>query len=135
MLTAYLGAPYSYKTKSKEIGLSKPNYSDEKEQVEEERYHLINQAVARLYENGITVISPITQSHPLAKEHGLGEKGLDFWLSHDYNLIMRADLLLVLMIEGWKDSEGLQQEIQFCQSKGIPILYVSLTNNQIVLGG
>ena len=135
MSIAYLAAPYSYVVKSKEIGLSKPDYSEQKEKVEQQRYEWITEATARLFEAGITVISPITQTHPCAKYYGLSDKGLDFWLEHDLRLILRCDMLIVLKLKGWDQSEGVAKEIQFCKERGIPVVYAKFENGQIILGG
>jgi hypothetical protein len=135
MPVAYLAAPYSFKSKSKEIGLSKPDNAEQKEKVEQERYEVITEATARLFEAGITVISPITQTHPCAKYYGLGDKGLEFWLEHDFRLILRCDMLIVLQLKGWQESTGVTKEIQFCRERGIPIVYAKLENGQIILGG
>ena len=135
MPICYLASPYSWQSKSKEIGANKPDYSQQKEEIEQKRYELITEATARLYETGITVISPITLTHPLAKQYGLGDKGLDFWLEHDFRLILRCDFIIVLMLDGWKDSTGVNEEIKFCHSRGIPVLYGSLENGKVVFGG
>ena len=134
MSVAYLAAPYSYVVKSKEIGLSKPDYSEQKEKVEQQRYEWITEATARLFEAGITVFSPITQTHPCAKYYGLSDKGLDFWLEHDLRLILRCDMLIVLKLKGWDQSEGVAKEIQFCKERGIPVVYAKFENGQIILG-
>lgn len=135
MSIAYLAAPYSYVVKSKEIGMSKPDYGEQKEKVEQQRYEIITEATARLLESGITVISPITQTHPCAKYYGLQDKGLDFWLEHDLRLILRCDMLIVLQIGGWDKSEGVAKEIQFCKERGIPVVYAKFENHQVILGG
>ena len=134
MSVAYLAAPYSYVVKSKEIGLSKPDYSEKKEEVEKQRYEWITEATARLFEAGITVISPITLTHPCAKNYGLRDKGLDFWLEHDFRLILRCDMIIVLRLNGWNQSEGVAKEIQFCKERGIPVVYAKFENGQIILG-
>lgn len=134
VICAYLATPYTSRTKSNEIGLSKPDNNEEKERVEQKRYEIVTEVAAKLYQIGITPISPITQTHPIAKNHNM-DLPFDFWAEHDFNMILRCDMLLVLKQDGWKESTGVAQEIEFAQSKNIPVQYISYENGQLILEG
>ena len=132
-IVAYLASPYTYQSKSNEIGLSKPENSEKAREVEERRYQIVTEVAAKLSQVGFTPISPITQSHPMAKDHGLN-KDFNFWAEHDFTLISRSDLVMVLMQEGWQQSDGVTEEVNFAKQHNIPVLYISYQNGQIILG-
>lgn len=87
MILAYLACPYSH---------SNPR-------IREQRWRASNAEAARLIRDGYAVIAPISQSHPIARDHGLG---LDWqaWAEHDRELIRRCDEVHVLCIDGWRES-------------------------------
>lgn len=128
---AYIACPYTPVNKSNEIGLSKPDTSERDAKTKEERFNKVNKAAARLYKAGITTINPIGQSHLLHKDHGL-EGSFEFWMPHNYALIERCDMLIVLMLPGWKESEGVVAEIKFALSKNIPVIYI---DEEMRIGG
>jgi len=122
-IVGYLASPYSLKVKSKEIGLSRPDYSDDDKRIRQERFEKVNDAAGKLMQAGFAVISPISQSHSIAKQCNLDGK-FDYWADIDYNIILRCDMVIVLCIDGWKDSEGVQKEIAFAKQQNIPVIYI-----------
>ena len=95
-------------------------YSSEEPLVEEGRYHLVTKvAAALIVKTGCEVFSPVTHSHlinKLVNRYAL-EEGLswvptyDFWMRFDYHMLDIADWLYVLTLKGWKESKGVQLEI------------------------
>jgi hypothetical protein len=130
-MLAYLGTCYIPKSKSNEIGLSKPDQSDWELEIKEDRFQAVNKVAAKLQAQGITVISPITQNHLLHIDHGL-DGDFEFWQHHNLQTLIRCDVLFVLMLPGWRESEGLQAEIAFAQQKGMPIIYI---DEDLKIGG
>lgn len=132
MLLIYLAAPYSYKQSSKEIGLSKPDVSEKEKQVKMDRFEKATVVAGNLQKLGHTVFSPITHSHNIHEYCDMpGE--FSYWEQHDYNMINRCDILFVLTLPGWKQSEGVQKEIYFAQSQQKPIFYID--ENLRLVGG
>jgi hypothetical protein len=121
---AYLACPYTPIKKSNEIGLSKPNTKEWEDKVKEERFNKVNAVAAKLMKVGFTVISPLTSSHLLHRDHGLGGDW-EFWKHHDFNLISCCHMIFVLTIEGWKESTGVKEEIVFGRRKGIPVFGIN----------
>lgn len=130
-MLVYLGVPYTPKRKSNEIGLSKPDQSDWELEIKIDRFRRVNKVAAKLQAQGITVISPITQSHLLHIDHGL-DGDFEFWQQHNFTTLNRCDVLFVLMLPGWKESDGLQGEIAFAKQKGMPIIYI---DEDLKIGG
>lgn len=89
-------------------------------------------AAAYLMRRGLVIYSPIAHGHAVAA-HGLP---LDwgFWKAQCQPLIDAAAALIVLTMDGWQESVGLQYEIDEFVRTGRPILHVSprwLAENEV----
>lgn len=100
----YLGSPYSHHDPA----------------VRHMRYRAAGRATAHLIRQGVCVYSPIVHCHEIAREFGL-PKDFDFWKEYNFKMLEPADFLLILKLDGWKESKGLEGEMGFAQRKGIPI--------------
>lgn len=103
------------------IYLASP-YSHPDPDVREQRYRDACRATAALLRAGLTVFSPIAHSHALV-EHGL-PADWKFWERFDHAYLERCDLLVVLMLAGWKISVGVQAEIRIARELGKPVSYL-----------
>lgn len=88
--------------------------------VREQRYEAVSKFTADLVEAGKVAYSPIAHSHPLAEKYGL-RGDFDFWIKQNYGMLCKASSLLVLCLDGWKESAGVQAEIAFAERCGIPV--------------
>jgi len=72
---------------------------------------------------GEVLFSPIIYGHTIAV---LEQIGIDFksWQDFDLMMLSKSDELWVLMLVGWKYSEGVNQEIEFAKQNGIKIRYI-----------
>lgn len=104
----YLGNPYTHKHKK----------------VMSERYKLCDRAAARLMKYGIVTYPPIALN---ARWNAYEEfpNSWDFWEKSDKNFLERCDGLIVLMLDGWEKSIGLQSEIEYAKKLGLPIAYTT----------
>jgi len=121
----YLATPYSWKPKSKEIGVNKPDTKEKDKQVREERYEKVNKVSAKLLLSGFWVYSPISMTHPIAQYIPEEKDCYDLWIPLDLNLLLKCDLVFVLCIDGWKESDGVTKEINFAKEQGIPVVYIN----------
>lgn len=48
----------------------------------------------------------------------------DYWKQYSLTLLKKSDVMIVLTIEGWKESEGLKGEIEFAKEESIEIVYL-----------
>lgn len=103
----YLASPYSHSNPSKR----------------QERFNLVCKASARLIEKGNLVFSPIAHSHHIAKELSNNAIGFEYWKEFDLKMIAFCDVVFVLCLQGWKESKGVQSEIEFAGVKNIPVKY------------
>jgi hypothetical protein len=88
---------------------------------------MVTEFCARQSNQGVVVFSPITHSHELAK-FGTPTKW-EFWRQIDIEFIRRSGFLVVLMLEGWKNSVGVQAEIKLAKEFDIPIMYLKYEDN------
>lgn len=120
--------------KYKLIYLASP-YSHPDPQVMEHRYEQAVLATAILLHKGHLVFSPITHSHDMSKVYPeLVGTRWENWQLLDSTLIHRMDELWVLCIDGWRESVGVQAEIQLAKGYGRKIravLPVDLENFQL----
>ena len=75
---------------------------------------------------GVTLFCPIAHSHPIEEIGMDGEiKDGDFWLKQDFAVLEHCDELWVYQMPGWKDSYGVNREIEYALMLGIPIKYLA----------
>lgn len=103
------------------IYLASP-YSHADIAVREQRFRAACLAAARLIEAGHVVFSPIAHGHPIA-QHGL-PADWTFWEPFDREHLERSDEVVLLMLDGWQESVGVQAEIQIARELGKPIRYL-----------
>lgn len=108
MKVIYLAQPYTHKCPL----------------VRETRYHKALAAEAKIIRRGgICVINPIGMCHELSKSHTL-PTGYEYWKERDRTLIERSDETWVLMMDGWRESVGVKDEIAYTRKLGKPIIYL-----------
>ncbi len=103
----YLASPYSHQDLS----------------VMEARWKQVCVIAGRLMNEGHVVFSPIAHTHPIA-DHCALPRGWDYWERFDREFIQASDKLVVAMMDGWKESKGVQAEILIAQELGKPVDYL-----------
>jgi len=87
------------------------------------RYEAALEATSRLIKKGYIVFSPIVHCHPTAAVYDL-PRDHTFWLAYDMSFIIRwAQILYVLCIEGWEESNGIVSDISIANAAGVHIQY------------
>lgn len=107
----YLASPYSHPDPS----------------VREERFHAVCRTTAALLRAGQVVFSPIVYNHPLVA-FALPTTW-EFWERIDRAYLERCEVLMVLMLDGWKESAGVQAEIRIAREIGLSISYLDEDSN------
>lgn len=115
----YLASPYTFKSPS--IRLS------QRRAMEEYRFNEITR-IAGLLQNTYpyAFILPITMSHLTAKTMKKQSGEFAYWSTRDYTYISRCDELWVAMMDGWRNSVGILNEIKFAISHGIKVRYLDV---------
>ena len=103
----YLASPYAH-----------PSAAVREARLEAARY-----VCGKLVDGGVIVMSPLVYLGELAQKGVHPPQG---WYAYDLQLLARCDELLVLQLPGWQDSKGVLAEVAGAQTKGMPILLMSL---------
>ena len=106
-LPIYLASPYSHPDPA----------------VREFRFEAACRAAAELMRSGKSVFSPIVSSHPLCR-YGL-PLDWQFWQRHDLTFLTLCNELIVLKLDGWEQSVGVQAEIAAARALGKPVSFLS----------
>ena len=84
------------------------------------RYRSVVAATAYLMLEGRVIFSPIAHSHNIELCMSAQQSG-SFWKRQDMPLLLNASRLVVLTLDGWKESSGLKWEIETAKEIGIPV--------------
>lgn len=99
-------------------------YSHPDEAVREERFRAVNTAAAELMRKGMHIYSPISHTHPIALAGDL-PLGWEYWQAYDRAILSACCKLIVLMLDGWKESKGVTGEIAIACELGLDVEYIS----------
>ena len=99
-------------------------YTDANADVRQQRFEGACRAAAMLIRQGKTVFSPIAHSHVIC-QYGVP---LDwrFWQQHDLRYLAACDEVVVLKLDGWERSVGVQAEIAAARALGKPVSFLSV---------
>ncbi|MEX0718072.1 MAG: DUF1937 family protein [Planctomycetaceae bacterium] len=97
-------------------------YSDSDPSVREQRFDAVCRAVAALKRSGIAVFAPIIHGRPLVA-HGL-PTDWSCWESFDREFLAGCDELVVLMLDGWRNSRGVREEIRMAGDLGKAVRFL-----------
>ena len=73
---------------------------------------------------GINVFSPITMTHPMAIYGNIDPKDVDLWVEHDKKMMNIADIAVVALMPGWRESKGVTFEIDYFRKYNKPVWYL-----------
>ena len=124
----YKGFEPSAKTEGRLYYLASP-YTHSNPEIQRARYDAALNAVIKLKALGYTVFSPIVHSCPVA--YLTEEYDLDYWLEVDKIFIRKCDEMIVLNIDGTKESEGVRRELAFARDLGKPVSIYDPLNGSI----
>lgn len=108
----YLASPYSHPDPAVQVA----------------RFVAVSREAARMMADGMFIYSPIAHTHSVAT-HGDLPPGFDFWEKYDRFLLGLCSEMHVLMLDGWKESKGVQAEIQIAKELKLPIAYLEPAAN------
>jgi len=90
--------------------------------VRQRRFEAACRAAAQWIRQGKTLFSPIAHGHPICR-YGLP---LDwrFWQRHARRYLELCDEVVVLTLDGWQQSVGVQAEIAIARELGKPVTFM-----------
>jgi Domain of unknown function (DUF1937) len=97
-------------------------YSHPNPQIRVHRFEIANRIAGNLMKSGEIVYSPISHTHPIAVCCNLPYE-FDYWEKVDTAFLGRSKKLIVVMLDGWKESKGIEKEIAIARRLKINISY------------
>lgn len=117
-------------------------YSSESRVIVNNRFTNVTSLAAFLMSKHINVYSPITHTHPMAcnKYCALGDT-YEHWRFHNEYMLSVSSAMIALLMPGWRESAGLNAEIQHMEDNKKRVWHVGprwflgvLRNNAIKKG-
>jgi hypothetical protein len=105
------------------IYLASP-YTHPDHEVRTRRYEEISRIAAKILMTGQNLYCPIAMTHPIAQFGDL-QGDWDFWQNVDTEYLGFCSELWVCTMDGWKESKGVQAEIEIMRNLGKPVKFVS----------
>jgi len=96
-------------------------YSHPDPLVREARFEAACRAAANLVCAGHAVFAPVVQGHSLVRYGVPGD--WKFWQPLVSEYLARCDEVLVLQLDGWRESEGVQAELSLASALGKRVDY------------
>jgi len=91
--------------------------------VRQHRFESACRAAAALIAQGKIVFSPISHSYGICA-YGIPHDW-QFWQRHDRRHLEACEEVVVLMLDGWRESVGVQAEIAIARKLGKPVTFLS----------
>ena len=98
-------------------------YSHPNPLIREARFRAVCRFAARMMREGKVVLSPIAHSHNIALAGSL-PGDWEFWRPFGVAWLAACSSVIVLRLEGWNESIGVQEEIRLSIEAGKPVTYV-----------
>jgi len=107
----YLAAPYSHDDPS----------------VRQSRRYAAARAAGQIMDAGRLVYSPLSHSWGVlhASPAIINERT---WLRHGLDMVRRCDAVVVLQIDGWRESEGVTVEVETARQNGKTVVFADPNN-------
>ncbi len=100
----YLASPYTHKSAY----------------IQHQRFKVVCAVAAKLMSEGKIIFSPIAHGHPIALVGKL-PTDWDYWEKFDKEFLNASESMIVLMLDGWEESKGVQAEIKYFTELNRPI--------------
>lgn len=99
----YIAAPYHHKDPA----------------VIQARMEKVYKVLSEYVKKGELALTPLFM-HEVATRFAL-PGDFSFWDKFCFKLLERCDKMVVLKLEGWEESRGVEAEIEYCKERGIPV--------------
>jgi len=98
-------------------------YTDDSEEVMDFRARVSDIICADLMNKGRYIYAPISSCHHIAKKYGL-PRNWQFWKGMDEEYVGMCKKILIVALDGWQSSTGVNAEIEIAMKAGITIEYI-----------
>lgn len=93
-------------------------YADEDPVVRARRMHAVDVVLQRAVEAGVCVYSPLNHLDRIST------RPYRRYYRHGLQMLRRADAVVVVKLEGWQSSTGVQLEIRAAERFGLEVIYL-----------
>lgn len=100
--------------------------------VRHERLVMACRAAVALAKHGHVVFSPIAHSVTIC-EYGGAPDRLEYWLRQDLAILRCCARLVILMLDGWRESKGIKEELEQARGLNLQVSYVEPINPTLFL--
>jgi nucleoside 2-deoxyribosyltransferase len=106
-------------------------YTSDCAYIRELRYLDVIKVATDLIRQDFTLIEPIAMSHQHAQRFGLPGT-YAFWQKRDRKFIDLCDAVMVCLLDGWDQSVGMADEIEYAKSQNKPVYYLNPSELRLV---
>lgn len=99
-------------------------YTHKEPEIIQLRYERACAYSAVLLKQGHIPLSPIVTGHAILTVADL-PGDFEFWKNYCYETLKLCQEVHVLQMPGWDQSSGVAAELEFAESKGMPVRYIS----------
>jgi hypothetical protein len=101
-------------------------YSHPDPKIRQDRWLAVSRAAAYLIGSGLIVLSPISMGHPINVRGASLGLSADFaaWRETNMSMLRASNLLIILTLDGWRESVGVAAETDAARELGIPISHL-----------
>jgi len=101
-------------------------YSHDDPNVRVKRFMEVFKFTQKLLENGVNAFSPIVYSHQFACMSDKLKGDWQTWKELDELMLSKCDGMVVLCIVGYRNSTGINTEVEFAYKTGVPVTYYDI---------
>lgn len=99
-------------------------YTSNDSEIMKEIYLKVDEVGYKLLIKGFHLIEPIASTYHKAQRFQLPHE-YSFWTTHCRKMVSVSDGVIVLMLEGWETSTGVQDEIKIASDLGKRVIYIN----------
>ena len=114
------------------IYLATPYWHDD-EKIRRQRAHAAIYITRAFIRRGVAMFSPIAHSYALLEEFGPLPLTNAQWADQCLGYLERSSYMLVAQIDGWQQSKGVEKEVLYCNSRGIPVTYMNSVSSDSII--
>ena len=97
-------------------------YTHKDPAVRAERAAVSDRFVAEYIRCGYAVYAPISMTHHVAEKYELPVE-FTYWANNCHTMVGLCDLVVVITLDGWAQSVGVNAEVATAMELGIPVYY------------
>jgi hypothetical protein len=98
-------------------------YSNDDQEITKFNVRIFCEIDALLISQGHFTISPVLKHFIIQGRNIPGT--WDYWKEYSYELLSKCTIIYVICLPGWETSAGVKAEIEYCQKRGMPIVYLN----------